>query len=85
MELKEVAGIIGGICFTFCYIPQMLKMWKNKTSEGVSVAMYYICFLGYLSNLFYLKESIGTFWVVLSTIICSIFCGWTIHLYHKYK
>jgi uncharacterized protein with PQ loop repeat len=44
--IKEVAGIVMTLCFMFCYIPQIVKIFKNKSSRDVSSNCLFLCLSG---------------------------------------
>ena len=57
-------GIILAISFSTAYLPQILKMWKNKSSEDVSLWMLIINTIGYISGVMYLIVGEATgFWL----------------------
>ena len=35
-----VLGMIAGVCTTGCFVPQLLKIWREEDSEAVSKRMY---------------------------------------------
>ena len=57
-------GIILAISFSTAYLPQIIKMWKNKSSEDVSLCMLVINTIGYTSGVMYLVVGGATgFWL----------------------
>jgi MtN3 and saliva related transmembrane protein len=42
----EIIGFIAAILTTSSFIPQLVKVWKSKSSKGVSVSMYLVMFSG---------------------------------------
>jgi uncharacterized protein with PQ loop repeat len=83
--VKEVAGIIMTLCFMFCYIPQIVKIYKNKSSEGVSLMLILMCIGGYVSGMVYLF--LGTFglWWFMNYCVGLIMCSILVYAWFKYK
>jgi len=81
----SIFGIILALSFSIAYLPQMLKMWKNKSSEDVSLWMLIINTIGYMSGVLYLLVGGATgFWLwinySLGTIMSIIAIGfWIIY------
>jgi MtN3 and saliva related transmembrane protein len=42
----EIIGFIAAILTTSSFIPQLVKVWKSKSSKGVSVSMYLVMLSG---------------------------------------
>ena len=42
--LVEVVGLVGATFTTLAFVPQVVKIWKNRSSNGVSLSMY-VCML----------------------------------------
>lgn len=42
----EIIGFIAAILTTSAFVPQVLKVWKSKSTLGVSVSMYLVMLLG---------------------------------------
>ena len=42
----EIIGFIAAILTTSAFVPQVLKVWKSKSTKGVSVSMYLVMLLG---------------------------------------
>ena len=38
--LVEVVGLVGATFTTLAFVPQVVKIWKNRSSNGVSLSMY---------------------------------------------
>ena len=56
-----IYGIILTICFTTSFIPQIIKMWRNKSCKDVSVFMLLLQVIGYFSGvMFLITEEIGS-------------------------
>ena len=40
--MTELIGIVASILIILCYIPQVIKIYKTKTAEDISLEMYLI-------------------------------------------
>ena len=49
-----IYGIILTICFTTSFIPQIIKMWKNKSCKDISIYMLLLQVIGYFSGVMFL-------------------------------
>ena len=50
----EFFGIIMMLAFMFCYVPQIVKIYKNKSSEDVSLMLILMSIVGYISGMIYM-------------------------------
>ena len=64
MPPRIMFGIILAVSFSIAYLPQIVKMVKNKSSDDVSLIMLIINTIGYISGILYLAigDAIG-FWL----------------------
>lgn len=51
--MQEIFGYVAAILTTFCFVPQALKIIREKKAEGVSLPMYVIFATGVLLWLVY--------------------------------
>jgi MtN3 and saliva related transmembrane protein len=42
----EIIGFVAALLTTSAFVPQVIKVWKSKSSKGVSVPMYLVLLLG---------------------------------------
>lgn len=42
----EIIGYVAAVLTTSSFLPQVIKVWKSKSSKGVSVAMYIVMLTG---------------------------------------
>ena len=42
----EIIGFVAALLTTYAFVPQVVKVWKSKSSKGVSVSMYLVLLLG---------------------------------------
>jgi MtN3 and saliva related transmembrane protein len=60
MQPIEIIGLIAGACTTFSFVPQILKIWEDKSTKNISLGMYCIFGTGVI------------FWVVYGFLIHSL-------------
>ena len=41
-DLWTLLGLVAGVCTTGCFVPQVLKIWREGDSEAISKRMYAI-------------------------------------------
>ena len=49
----EIIGLIAAVLTTYSFMPQVYKIWKLKSSDGVSLSMYLFMFTGVVMWFFY--------------------------------
>ena len=42
----EIIGLIAAVLTTASFVPQVLKTWKSKSAENLSLTMYLAMFIG---------------------------------------
>ena len=69
--LVEVVGLVGATFTTLAFVPQVVKIWKNRSSDGVSLSMYVCMLVGIIIWLAYgiLIDSIA---VIAANILSGI-------------
>ena len=82
---KEIAGAIMTLCFMFCYVPQIYKIFKNKSSRDVSLMLIVMSMGGYIAGMVYLF--LGTFgiWWFLNYCVGLIMCSILVYAWFKYR
>lgn len=84
--ISNLIGITYAFLFTFCYIPQIIKLRTTKETKGISIAMYWICVIAYILAIIYAKiYANGDKILLLSNGLCLSMCSYTIYLYYKFK
>ena len=75
-NIGEFFGALMVICFICCYIPQIVKMVRNKSSKDVSLLMIILTAGGYTSGMIYmLSTEFGIWWFLnygIGLIMCVI-------------
>ena len=64
----EIIGIIGASLTTASFVPQVYKVIKTKSVEGISLTMYSVFFTGILFW-FYYGIKINSFSVILANAV----------------
>ncbi len=61
MQEIEIIGLIAATLTTACFIPQVYKVWKEKSTKDISLVMYIVFMIGLALWLYYgiKKESIS--------------------------
>lgn len=83
--LKEALGITMMLCFSFCTIPQVIKIIKNKSSENVSIWLAVLPIIGYIAGLFYMTLSSFVFWILINQIVGLTISVILVGVFLKYK
>lgn len=80
----EIIGIVAAVLTTSAFVPQVIKTWKSKDVEGLSLTMYSVFFLGIVLWLVYgiLIESIP---VILANVVTAILAFILVFFKLKYK
>ena len=69
--LVEVVGLVGAMLTTLAFVPQVVKIWNHRSSDGVSLSMYVCMLVGIIIWLAYgiLIDSIA---VIVANILSGI-------------
>lgn len=70
----EIIGIAAGCCTTGAFLPQVLRTWKTRSVEDISLRMYMLLCVGVILWLIYgvLVDSLS---VVLANSVTLILAG----------
>lgn len=84
--IENILGVIYTICFITCYWPQIIKSIKTKSVEDISLPLFTLSTIGYISAIFYTILRVGyDFWWLLN-YLASLFSAITmVVVYYKYK
>jgi len=47
-------GMVSTVCFTVCYLPQLVRTYRSRNVQGLSPLYWTIVVLGYVSGVFYI-------------------------------
>lgn len=72
----QIFGILMTLSFMFCYIPQILKIFKNRSSRDVSLGLILMSICGYISGMVYMfLTQFGVWWFAnysVGLVMCII-------------
>ena len=72
-----IVGWIYTLCFAICYIPQIVKSIRTKKVNDVSVSLFILSLLGYISALIYTLSAIGFNLILITNYIFGAICSLT--------
>jgi len=73
--LPEFLGYIGGVLTTFCYIPQIIRVFRLKSAKEISLLFTILLLVGVVVWLFYgILLSLGPviLWNSVALVIVSV-------------
>lgn len=82
--LSDILGWIATILFTVCYVPQMIKTYKTRTTDGLSFLFLGIAFIANIIALVY-ATTIDQRPLQIKYILALFFDGACILLYLKVR
>tara|TARA_X000001388_G_scaffold66539_1_gene53377 strand:+ start:937 stop:1203 length:267 start_codon:yes stop_codon:yes gene_type:complete len=83
---EQILGIIYTIAFITCYWPQIIKTYKTKRVEDVSLSLFTLSIIGYLAAIGYTILRVGyDFWWLLNYGVSFVGALTIVVLYFKYK
>lgn len=72
----QIFGIIMTLSFMFCYVPQIVKIFKYRSSRDVSLWLILMSICGYISGMVYMfLTQFGIWWFAnysVGLIMCII-------------
>ena len=83
--IREFAGIAMAMCFMFCYVPQIIKIAKTKSSKDVSLSLIFMCMGGYAFGLLYMFLTSFALWIFLNYAFGLVMSSILIYTCFKYK
>ena len=72
-----VVGWFYTLCFAICYIPQIVKSLKTKKVNDVSVSLFILSLLGYISAILYTLSDIGFNLILITNYVFGAICSLT--------
>ena len=65
--MEEILGLIYTACFSTCIWPQIFKSIKTKKVEDVSISLFVLSVVGYISAIAYTMLRVGfDFWWLIN-------------------
>jgi uncharacterized protein with PQ loop repeat len=83
--LAQIFGIIMTISFMFCYIPQILKIFKNQSSKDVSLALILMSICGYISGMVYMFLTQFGIWWFANYSVGLVMCIILVYAWFKFQ
>lgn len=67
IKMEEILGLIYTACFSTCIWPQIFKSIKTKKVEDVSISLFVLSVVGYISAIAYTMLRVGfDFWWLIN-------------------
>ncbi|WP_394748462.1 SemiSWEET family sugar transporter [Spongiimicrobium salis] len=84
MEYIEILGLVAATLTTAAFVPQVYKVWKEKSTKDISLTMYCVLLLGLLLWLIYgiYHQSIA---IILANAVTAFLVTIVLLLKLKYK
>jgi len=70
-----VVGWFYTLCFAICYIPQIVKSLKTKKVNDISVSLFILSLLGYISAIIYTLSDIGFNLILITNYVFGAICS----------
>ena len=84
IDAIEIIGLIAAILTTAAYVPQVIKTWKTKDVESLSLSMYVVMFSG-VAMWFTYGVFLNSLAIVLANIVTGALTFTLIFLIIKYR
>ncbi|MEE9362571.1 MAG: SemiSWEET transporter [Cellulophaga sp.] len=84
VEKIEVLGSIAAVLTTGAYVPQVYKIWKEKSTKDISLSMYFVMLTGVLLWLVY-GIHYNSIPIIVANIVTAILLVFVLILKLKYK
>jgi uncharacterized protein with PQ loop repeat len=83
--VREVSGFLMIACFMLCYLPQIIKIYKNKSSKDVSITLVFMSMGGYLFGMVYLFTSTFGLWWFINYVVGIVMCTILAFAWFKFR
>jgi len=65
--VEQILGLVYTICFISCYWPQIIKCIRTKSVEDVSLLLFALSIVGYISAMGYTVIALDSdFWLLIN-------------------
>ena len=71
----EIIGWFYTLCFAICYIPQIVKSFKTKKVDDISVTLFILSLTGYIAAIVYTLGEIGPNIILLTNYLFGSLCS----------
>jgi MtN3 and saliva related transmembrane protein len=68
----EIVGWLGAILFAFCALPQVIKVYKTKQTEDLSMSFLQMWLWGEVFSFIYVMNNETTQWPLITNYIFNI-------------
>ena len=86
IKMEEFLGLIYTACFSTCIWPQIFKSIKTKKVEDVSISLFILSIIGYISAIYYTILRIGfDFWWLINYGLSLLSAITMVCVWFKYK
>jgi uncharacterized protein with PQ loop repeat len=83
--IRDFSGFIMTAAFMSCYIPQILKIVRTKSSTDVSPGMIYLGLIGYIFGMIYMLTNVFGIWWFLNYFTGIISSSFLLYYWYKHK
>jgi len=84
MTPSTILGLIAGTCTTAAFLPQLVKIWKTKSTRDISLLMYVVICTGILLWLIY-GVIIDSVPVILANAVTLVIAAMILILKIRYR
>ncbi len=84
MDFYEILGLLAASLTTASFLPQVYKTWKTKSTEGLSLTMYLVFFLGIVFWLIY-GIHLNSLPMILANAITAVLSLFLVIMKIRYK
>ena len=84
MDFYNILGMIAATLTTVSFLPQVYKTWSTKATEGLSLTMYLMFFIGVILWLIY-GIHLNSLPMIFANIITAILAMYLVIMKIKYK
>jgi MtN3 and saliva related transmembrane protein len=74
MTITDAIGFGGATCTTLAFVPQVLKIWRTRSVNDISLTMYLVFFVGLVQWLIY-GILLDSWPMILSNIVTIVLTG----------
>ena len=86
LVIENILGFVYNVCFISCYWPQIIKSLRTKSVSDVSIALFIISIIGYMSATAYAIMRFGfDFWLLANYVLSGFSSAFMVWVYYKYK
>lgn len=84
MGFYEILGLLAASLTTASFLPQVYKTWKTKDTQGLSLTMYLVFFLGIVLWLIY-GIHLNSLPMILANAVTAVLSLFLVIMKIKYK